>query len=80
MPDCHEWDVAGTVRFQVLDNPRGDCTTVTLRVADLPVERDRLEAVGIDVPEPAKVEGFDTLRFAKFEDPEGNTVGLLDGS
>ena len=36
--------------------------------------------VEIDVPEPVKVEGFKTLRYAEFADPEGNQVGLLDGS
>lgn len=80
MPSCHEWDLVDNVLFQVLDSPDGHGgTTVTLRVADLDAESRRLESAGIDLPEPVRIEGFDTLRFAQFADPEGNTVGLLDG-
>lgn len=80
MPSCHEWDLAPGVLFQVLDNPKSDTIPVTLRVPDLDKERERLSAQGIDVPDPVKVDGFDTLRFAQFQDPEGNIVGLLDGA
>lgn len=80
MPSCHEWDLVDNVLFQVLDNPDGrGGTTVTLRVPELDAEIRRLGSAGIDVPAPVKIEGFDTLRFAQFSDPEGNTVGLLDG-
>ncbi|MCZ4262695.1 hypothetical protein O4G76_17805 [Limimaricola sp. G21655-S1] len=81
MPSCHEWDLREGVFFQVLDSPRGAGeSTVTMRVADLDPEITRLSAAGIEVPEPVKVEGFNSLRYAEFADPEGNTVGLLDGS
>lgn len=81
MPSCHEWDLTGRVLFQVLDSDDGQGgTTVTLHVPDLDAETERLGRAGIEVPEPVKVEGFDTLRYAEFADPEGNTVGLLDGS
>ena len=80
MPSCHEWDLTGDVLFQVLDNPaQKGGATVTVRVDDLDAEIARLDTSGIEVPEPAKVEGFDTLRYAEMKDPEGNTVGLLDG-
>lgn len=80
MPSCHEWDLSSCAVFQVLDNSQGvDDTTVTLRVVDLDTEITRLGTVGIEVPEPTKVDGFDTLRFTQFKDPEGNTVGLLEG-
>ena len=52
---------------------------MTLHVADLDAEIARLGAAGIAVPAPVKVDGFDTLRFSEFTDPEGNTVSLLDG-
>lgn len=81
MPSCHEWDIAGCMLFQVLDNGgEGGPTSATFHLADLDSEIDRLRAAGIDAPDPVKIDGFDTLRFAQFEDPEGNPVGLLDGS
>lgn len=81
MPSCREWDLAGCVAFQVLDNDgKGAPTAVTLHVARLDDEIARLRKVGIDVPEPVAVEGFATLRYAEFADPEGNPVGLLDGA
>ena len=81
MPSCHEWKLTDDVLFQVLDNAeeRGGAT-VTMHVPDLDAQIERLAEAGIEVPEPVKVEGFDNLRFAQFHDPEGNTVGLLDGS
>ncbi len=81
MPSCHEWDLAGSVLFQVLDNPEGaGSATVTLRIDDLDRKIEQLRANEIDVPSPAPVQGFDTLRFCRFSDPEGNTVGLLEGA
>ena len=81
MPSCHEWDLTEHVLFQVLDSAEGrGHATVTMHVADLDAEIARLAKVGIDVPEPVKIEGFDTLRYAEFTDPERNTVGLLDGA
>ena len=81
MPSCHEWDLTPSVLFQVLDNPEGgeDKATVTLHVTDLDAERARLISQGIVIPGPEKVEGFTTLRYLSFEDPEGNRVGMLDG-
>lgn len=81
MPSCREWSLSGDVLFQVLDNPtvkRG--TTVTLHVPDIDDHIARLSREGIVVPDPVKVEGFETLRYSEFVDPEGNTVGLLDGN
>ncbi|WCR12277.1 hypothetical protein JHW45_08180 [Paracoccus stylophorae] len=81
MPSCHEWSLTDNILFQVLDSAEGQgTTTVTLHVPDLGTEIERLKNAGINVPEPVKVEGFDTLHYAGFADPEGNTVGLLDGS
>lgn len=80
MQSCHEWDLTDDVRFQVLDSEKGyGDATVTMHVPDLDTEIIRLGKKGIEVPEPVRVEGFKTLRFAKFFDPEGNTVGMLDG-
>ncbi len=79
MPSCHEWDLRDGVLFQVLDNPDGKRATVTMRVEDIDKEITRLCETGIEVPEPTKIEGFDSLRYAEFSDPERNTVGLLDG-
>jgi hypothetical protein len=81
VPSCREWDLREGVLFQVLDNP-SDRTrvAVSLRVAALDANIDRLRAAGVVVPSPERVEGFDTLRFVSLQDPEGNTVGLLDGS
>ncbi|MBT8417122.1 MAG: VOC family protein [Silicimonas sp.] len=81
MPSCHEWDLTGDVYFQVLDSSdKHGRATVTLRVPDLDAEISRLADAGIKVPDPVKIDGFETLRFSEFSDPEGNTVGLLDGS
>ena len=80
MPSCHEWNLTDDVLFQVLDSDKGfDKTRVTLHVPNLDAEIDRLQKADIDVPEPVKVEGFKSLRYVEFTDPEGNTVGLLDG-
>jgi len=81
MPSCHEWNLTDDVLFQVLDSAENhDRARVTLHVSDLDAEIARLKDAGIKVPKPVKVEGFATLRYAEFADPEGNTVGLLDGS
>ena len=65
----------------MLDSAEGyGGATVTMHVANLDAEIARLAKAGIAVPEPVKIEGFDTLRYAEFTDPEGNSVGLLDGS
>ena len=82
MPSCREWDVAGCVLFQVLDNPVGanKKVVVTLHVDDLDAEIKRLATVGLEVPESIRVPGFASLRYVRFWDPEGNEVGLLDGS
>jgi len=80
MPSCHEWSLRDSVIFQVLEdmNELGKAT-VTLHVDDLDAEISRLRAGGINAPDAERVEGFETLRFASWKDPEGNTVGLLDG-
>lgn len=81
MQSCHEWDLTDDVLFQVLDSEEDHGrATVTLHVPDLDAQIERLAEEGIKIPEPVKVEGFDNLRFAQIFDPEGNTVGLLDGS
>lgn len=83
MPSCREWDVAGSVLLQVLDDPdqsQVGTATVTLHVGDLDAEIGRLHKAGIEVPDPVPVEGFASLRYTRFNDPEGNTVGLLDGA
>ena len=54
--------------------------TITLHVSDLSSKTKQLSQAGIDVPEPVKVEGFDTLLYTEFVNPEGKTVGLLDGT
>jgi predicted enzyme related to lactoylglutathione lyase len=81
MPSCHEWSLTDDILFQVLDSSEGHGgATVTLHVHDLNAEINRLDEAGIEVPQPVKVEGFDTLRYSEFADPEGNTIGLLDGN
>lgn len=79
MPSCHEWDLTESVFFQVLDSDEGGKTVVTLLVDDLDGQVARLRGLGLDIPEPTLVEGFNTLRYCRFHDPEGNEVGLLDG-
>ncbi|WP_370159301.1 VOC family protein [Limimaricola soesokkakensis] len=80
MPSCREWDLRDGVLLQVLDSPEGaGSTTVTLHVADLEAERARLAKLRIEVPQPVRIEGFETLRYAEISDPEGNQVGFLDG-
>ena len=81
VPSCHEWDIAGCVLFQVLDNPKqAGAATATFHISDLDKQVERLKEAGFDVPEPQHVEGFDNLRYCEFKDPEGNTVGLVEGS
>ena len=80
MPSCHEWDLRNGVLFQVLDNPGQDTAgVVTLRIAGLDDSIATLRAAGFDIPDPVDVDGFASLRFCQFQDPEGNTVGLLEG-
>lgn len=79
-PSCHEWELTGSVLFQVLDNPdAAGRAVVTIRTNELDEHVDRLRGAGVELPDPVNVDGFDTLRFAQFADPEGNTVGLLEG-
>ncbi|MCQ0971240.1 hypothetical protein MLD63_12490 [Paracoccus sp. TK19116] len=80
MPTCREWDLREGVLFQVLDNPGQTAPgTVTLRIANLDHRIAVLRDAGLTIPDPVAVEGFDTLRFCQFQDPEGNVVGLLEG-
>lgn len=74
MASCREWDLAPAVLFQVLDGPKDARTTVSLRIEGMDVEIARLRKAGVDVPDPARVDGFDTLRWSAFTDPEGNKV------
>jgi len=46
----------------------------------LAAEVVRLRKADLDVPDPQKVEGFETLRWSAFTDPEGNKVNLLEGA
>ncbi len=80
MPSCHEWSLRDGVLFQVLDDPEGDRTDVALRIDDLEKEIGRLRQAGISVPDPAPVDGFETLVWAQTSDPEGNPVHLLHGA
>lgn len=81
MPSCHEWGLTDTVAFQVLNMPEGlRPVAVSLAVSDLNAQIDRLRAAGVDLPDPAKVPGFDDLRISTFNDPEGNPVSLLEGA
>lgn len=80
MPSCHEWELIGSVLFQVLDNATdAGNAVVTLQTAGLDKHVKRLRREGVEIADPVKVENFETLRFAQFFDPEGNTVGLLEG-
>ncbi len=80
MPSCREWDLTDDVLMQVRDNPaQKGAGRVTMRVADMEAEIARLRGAGITVPDPTRVDGFASLRYSEFTDPEGNTVGLLDG-
>ena len=78
-PSCHEWDLTDSVLFQVLDNAVGGKIVVTVKVTEMDSQITRLRNLGLDVPEPTKVEGFNTLRYCRFHDPEGNEVGILEG-
>lgn len=81
MPSCHEWDLAGCALFQVLDSPdKAGQAVVTLHVGDLNAHVERLRSAGVDVPDPASVDGFDSLMLCQFADPEGNVVSLLEGA
>ena len=81
MPSCHEWDLTESVFFQVLDDAQhSGRTTVTLKVTGLDDHVERLRGFGINIPDPVDVVGFDSLRYCQFNDPEGNEVGLLEGS
>ena len=81
MPSCREWNLAGGVLFQILDNPDvPDKVAVTLHVDDLDHHVTRLRRAMVSIPEPAEVEGFATLRYTSFYDLEGNEVGLLEGN
>jgi predicted enzyme related to lactoylglutathione lyase len=81
VPSCREWDLREGVLFQVLDNSSERTrVAVSLRVADLDANIERLRAAGVAVGNPQPVEGFATLRFVSVRDPEGNTLGLLDGA
>ncbi|UZD69376.1 VOC family protein [Brucella sp. JSBI001] len=81
MTSCHEWDLTDSALFQVLDNAEeSGAATVTLHITDLDAHIARLRREGIDVSDPVYVEGFESLRFSQFEDPEGNKVGLLEGA
>lgn len=79
MPNCHEWDLTRNVLFQVLDGGDRAPAVVTMHVLDIDAEIARLAALGFQIPDPVAVEGFATLRYCRFEDIEGNEVGLLDG-
>ncbi|PZO49178.1 MAG: hypothetical protein DCF16_15145 [Alphaproteobacteria bacterium] len=81
VPSCREWDLREGVLFQVLDNS-SDRTrvVVSLRVENLDANIERLRAAGVPISDPKPVEGFATLRFVSVQDPEGNTIGLLDGA
>ncbi len=80
MPSCHEWRLGEGVLFQVIEDPaRQGETQFAFRVASLDGELTRLRQAGIDIPEPADVGGFSTLRYAETADPEGVATGLLDG-
>lgn len=80
MPSCREWDVTGSVLFQVLDNPKATGSTViTLHIADLDGHIERLRSIGVELDDAVHVEGFETLRYCQFHDLEGNEVGLLEG-
>ncbi len=69
MPSCHEWDLTDHVVFQVFGSTEGHGgATVTMHVADLEADIARLAKVGIDLPEPVKIECFDTLRYAEYPD------------
>ena len=43
-------------------------------------EIGRLREADIDAPDPEKVEGFKSLYWLTFTDPEGNKVNLLKGA
>lgn len=81
MPSCHEWDVAECVLFQVLDNgEQVGKATATFHITDLDHQVARLKDAGVDVPDATPVEGFAALRYCEFKDPEGNMIGLVEGS
>jgi len=80
VPSCREWDLTPTVLFQVI---AGADTVgkvdVSLHIAEIDSECQRLRALGINMPEPERVPGFDNLHWTKVRDPEGNVLNLLAG-
>lgn len=80
VPSCREWRLGGGVLFQVIELPeRQGETSVAFRVADVEAQATRLRDAGVELDDPAPVEGFATLRYVETRDPEGVPLGLLDG-
>lgn len=80
LPSCREWDLTPTVLFQVIDGAdTGGKVDVSLHIEDIESECQRLRAMGIDMPEPELVPGFDNLHWTTVRDPEGNVLNLLAG-
>ncbi len=80
VPSCREWDVTPTVLLQVIDKPDSvGKVAVSLRIEDIDSECRRLRALGIDLPDPKLVPGFDSLYWTEVCDPEGNVLNLLAG-
>jgi predicted enzyme related to lactoylglutathione lyase len=82
VPNCREWDLTSGVIFQVIHDPKhaaSASTPVSLHVADVDRERERLAEAGISLSNPVPVPGFKALRWAHVKDPEGNTLNILSG-
>lgn len=79
--NCREWDLGIGVLFQVIEDPdKPGRTEFAFAVADLDREVARLRSAGLEIDDPAAVDGFATLRYAATTDPEGVPTGLLDGA
>ena len=80
VPNCREWVLAPGVLFQVIADEHPVGVSYAFGVHDVEVEARRMTAAGVPVGEPWRVPGFDTLRYAELTDPEGVTLGILDGA
>lgn len=78
MPGLAEWSFGDSAGFQLHEETeRAGRGTLTLLVADVAAERERLIGVGVAAPEPEPGGGGRILRL---RDPDGSLVVLADAS
>lgn len=76
MQGLAEWRVSESAEVQLFEDPtRAGKSTLTLRVADLEVERQRLRGRGV---ETGDVEHTKDFTLTRLHDPDGNLVVLVE--